>query len=323
MLILAWNLSIVWVVFYALTQLHLFENLVVSCGLSKPLFVFFSKLSMQYIQPTCFLVNTLFYLTYISQVIKLIDSKCFASVYSSERQARVIIASMSAFIHILFFGLFVTRIEDFTFNWTSIFDIVSMYTLNLYQFYVCFVLHYYQHATYQLLWKVKEKLSGKVLYIEEDEALEQLRELAVINDSLNRVMSIPILAYTLMNAVQLTLAVCLSILCTPNWTLLANSFFVWVYFAYLAYLNAQIRQLVKRTFIQLRGNYATVDAIRTQRRQHHLVRWQCRALKLQQATLYSSYFSIRIFYLTCISLPVLLSLVLFVANYVLLMTQTN
>lgn len=232
---------------------------------------------------------------------------------------------MSAFIHILFFGLFVTRmdlIEDFTFNWISIFDIVSMYTLNLYQFNVCFVLHYYQHATYQLLCKVKGKLSGKVLYIEEDEALDQLRELAVINDSLNRVMSIPILMYTLMNAVQLTLAVCLSILCTPNWTLLANSFFVWIYLAYLAYLNAQIQQLVKRTFIQLRGNYATLDAI-TQGRQHHLVRWQCRALKLQQATLYSSYFSIRLFYLTCISLPVLLNLVLFVANYVLLMTQTN
>ena len=332
---LIWNLAIDIIILYTLINYPIFQSEIASCKNVKPLFVYFAKLSLDYIHPICFSITIIYYFVFSQRLLRLLDSPCFMIIYNTKRQAIFILTGVIVSTHIIYIILLANQLQyvsTLTFDLRIFLSQFSAYIINIFQFSVCIILHYYQFATFKLLDNIYSKLSHKVLFIEEGEALKDVIELAILNHKLNHTMSIPIIAYGLMNAVHMTTAICFSMICAPNWSMISSSLSVWAYLIYIAWLNQQIKQLVKLILSKLRRNYQlnvdrkeytqlfemsakyNSEMIRSSKTQH-------RALKIQQADLYEKYFSMRIFYFTLMGFPFFLKVALLIADYVLLLSS--
>lgn len=393
---LLWNLAVDGLVFYGLTHLHFEEPFLKWACFSEnngrrvsPLFALFARYSLTITRPVCFSLTVLYYFLAGRKILALLDSPPFTTVYTSPRHARMIMASVVLTSHLTFFGFLAFNRDSLqsmssrvVASWSDIgLFFYSLYMVNMYQYSVCLVLHYYQHATAVILHRISKQLSSlegkevkKVALSVERQCLEKMIALAHLNARLNEILSLPLLFYILMNGSQVTVAICFSLICKPNLPMLANSLSLWVYLLFLAILNEANRRAANRIFAFMRRRYqksAEEDSeelpqrpiwARRRTAASKLRQWtpkwwsythssdgdgdsssrgktpqdevrrmikggggrlEQRALRLQQADLYQSYFTIKMFHFAWLGLPFLFQVVLFIANNVLLMTQTQ
>lgn len=340
-----------------------------------PLFSLFINSTFSLIRPACFTISIVYYFVAGRRLLALLDSPLFSTVYHSTRQARLIIGCIFFGANFIFVGFwFVNRsyvlavpaaIASSNIKWTDVaLFFFSQYMVNMYQYSVCLVLHYYQHATMLIVQRIDRQLkavveevnSSKQVYKVENHCLQQMMALGRVNARLSRLISVPLMSYIVMNGAQATMSICFALLCTPSFSMLANSLSVWVYLLYMALLNECIKRLVAGVFVMMRKRYQPVEEMMQSKKQQRQMRafkriagkrpwWytggvadlpendaekeygrgrrQRRALRLQHADLYQSFFTIKMFHFTWLGLPFIFQVVLFVANYVVLMTQTQ
>lgn len=388
-----WNLCIDVLIIYTLTHLHFERPYIEAACFSNnrklsPLLLLFVSYTFTLTRPICFTINVLHYFFVGRKMMALLDSPLFTEIYSSPQKAKVIVITIAATTHFSFIGLWYINGNSIIslsmkFMKTSWLELslyfFAQYIMSMYQFWVCLILHYYQHGTAVILQQITQQLSNlknkqksktdkqlKWAFQIEEKCLERIIALAKLNARINSQLSVMLLSYILMNGSQVMMAICFLLVCTPSFSMLANSLFLWVYLLFLAVINEQNRRAARNVFTIMRKRYQQSDEEDEQevlqkhpfwvkRTANRLRQWtprwwsdtnygdsslrkiaeselktvvggrrvQQRALRLQQADLYQSYFTIKMFHFAWLGLPFIFQVALFITNNVVLMTQTQ
>src|SRR5699024_9014283 len=210
-----------------------------------------------------------------------------------------------------------------------------------YNFVNCFAIHYCQHGTYRLLKQTQRKLSTNVLNLEEDQAMEQIRELALVNYELNQILSVPNMIFVWLNCCNTILAVCMTVMCQLNAALLCYCLLTCAYMCYLVWLNHRVIDTLKQIFTHLHKRYSTMNCHRERLFEtiahkeisaNHLNNSnglsilesdESRQMRFGEMEIYCDHFAIKIYHISNIDMQFLFQIGLFMINYIVFITQTN
>src|SRR5699024_3724536 len=127
---------------------------------------------------------------------------CIYQFYARGKQWRMI---YKGFIgsHFLFFFLFYSdKIDVHNFgewpSWKEMLRYCCLYAC-LFQYWVCGIVHYAQYAMFRLLREAEDSVGAKKSVMEAYRVLEEIRVLALINEQLNQLISMPMLIFLVLN----------------------------------------------------------------------------------------------------------------------------
>lgn len=341
------NLVFDLIIFYGHTKLDPFQlnALRSTCAITKPMFNYLVAIIDRFVYAGIFVINIVYAYFAISRVIHLLDSMHFYEFYLKGNKWRTIGQGFMGAHVVLFFLFFHDKINLRVPNLEDMIRYACMYQ-SLYQYWICGILHYSQYATYNLLLQIDGKLSpGRAIPpLEQFQLVSEIRSLAYINDELNTLLSIPTSVFILLNIFNITMFVSMAFLCTPNVGLLLHAFFSAFYLAYILNLNSRLLVTLNRIGHKLQNN-STFFRNGSVQSKNYLTRRvfslhylhtpnrrlasflsespECRQLRYQEFAIYQTYFTIKLFQMCKLNLTFLLSVALFICNYIVLITQTN
>lgn len=169
--------------------------------------------------------------------------------------------------------------------------------------------------------------SNPKMTVKEDEVLEKetlikIRDLALLNFRLNKVMSLPHLIFIFLNVFNAILTICMMVICQVNAALVFHGTVTCFYLFYLLSLNRLIVSLVKSILGGLRNKYLyfSFDTTTSQTALAH----QHRQLQITSMELYVGYFGpIKLFHLIRLEVAFVFQTGFFMLAYIVFITQTN
>lgn len=189
------------------------------CHQSKPIFLFFLHVCVGYVHPLVFAIDSAYLMINAHKIARLLDLPCFGSVYRNEKKCRIIFAVIIAVNHLFVLEFILIKMQFNGFNepiWKTVLSAVSIYTVCTYTFVNCYAIHYAQHAIYCTFKEIQLKLQRNAFSVVEDQVTKQIRELALVNYTLNQTLSIPNLVFIFLNVFNGVLIVCMSLICQAS-----------------------------------------------------------------------------------------------------------
>ncbi len=328
-----WNLSIditIFLGFLYLDPLQL-ESLGKTCAISKPMFGQLVKLNAQFVYPYIFVVNVSYSYIFSSRIIHLLDSDVFFVFYSQGNKWRYILTGFIGGHFFLCYIFFFDKINFQQFDAKQLVRYGCMYS-SLFQYWVCGIFHYFQYATWKIFCGYEKSLLLLEMTTQEQlSILDEIRLLADINANLIQYLSIPILFFIILNIFNIIMFLSMAFLCKVSVGLLIHAFTSALYLVLLIFLNHKLLLSLKRIisifqksqFITLEQNHYFLSRISKRTKIQLNEPKESRQIRYAQLNIYSKYYHIKIFQLISLNFNYLLKVSLFIASYVVLISQTT
>ena len=161
----------------------------------KPLFEYFILFGSNFVYMTKIMINFFNFILYGPLMIKLFDSSCFFQVYRDERKGKLIFyfyIAMYLFEYVTF--MFERYGSIWLYKLPSIDDFsgyLCFFCTFMQNFFLHMCIHYYQHGTRHRLNEITEHLTNVVTFEEETRLIEEIINLAIINNKLGKIISLP------------------------------------------------------------------------------------------------------------------------------------
>ncbi|KAI2800944.1 hypothetical protein BLOT_013469 [Blomia tropicalis] len=236
---------------------------------------------------------------------------------SSKKSALQILSAYTRYIGIIFepidktfLGFINTQMHkmQMKFDVQTIINLMCIHQVVWYHYFSCLILIYYQIATNYALKTMSNnlKVSQKIMNLEYFH--QKLRTMSIVSEKFNDMIGFPIILYAFYNVATIIMTIIIFIDDEPMWTMAFNSFAMSSFNIYIIKLNYSNCCMVKTIFKQMLDE--------------QMVRGRNRILRWSLIDLYYDSFQLRLFRLSQITFPFILSVTVFILNYVVLLLQT-
>lgn len=273
---LGWRLAVTTFLVYGLYTLDCLklQSVVRRCTspLKQPLFYSFVLAGTKYTYPALFLFKFVYFTAYGRPLVLLLDAPCFRQAYartSSSFQGCPTPAIFAAYVivpHLFFVWALFDRFGHVNYQLTisKLLEYFCLYMVFNYLYWMQIVMHYFQNGLRLQLLAVKRKLllvkqksksptiSWSRQFALENEAIEEIKSLALISQKLNDLLNAPLLTTILLNIFNIILVFSLALICQPYFRPIVHMVFAYGYTKYLIWCNEQVRRMVRQIMTLLR-----------------------------------------------------------------------
>lgn len=288
---------------------------------SKPLFRKIMEFYPPIILPIMTIWFILFYFSYGPKIIKSLDY--FHKVYNQNKKKQTLLT-----IWIVFNLYLLICFKKDTFYLTDPLKLCwRLYSFNIYSlhdFLVWGIVVYYKYGTYRLLCDTHYDLINSTCQIADREILKTIQVLAQQNDKMNRIISIPIIAFFVLNGTFQIILISVALLDTIgnyNYDYTLYNWMLSICFVCSIHFSMKIDQMLTTigNVLSDRSNWK----IASQTESPPLALDQQPGKSLFQISLYQKYFQLKLFDCVTLDYNFILSYALFICSYVLIIIQTS
>lgn len=325
------NLSLDLLILFTFLVLDPFEAKQYHLDYSIPWKVFIAYDTL-YLTPLAYLLLTLFYALRGRSIVDHLSWPLFTESYRREGiRVKVVALGLLFWQHLLYYSIFYDLIllQLSQFQPVTALNLLTGYLSYLSSYLALSFVYYLQHGTYLILQTIhKDLLSSNCSSATQSATLLTLSRLSLVNDSLYSLLSFPIglfITMTLLDSIStLTMGHFLGENLLLNFTHWGVNL---LYLLYLIHQNAANWALLQRIIALLRQSAFTPSLGNQLFTRTTLLTGgesadsQC--IRHFELHLYLPYFNFRLFRLCVLDYELFLSLLILLANYVLLIVQTS
>lgn len=325
------NLSLNFLILFTFSILDPFgaKQYYIDYSIPWKVFIYYDTL---YLAPLAYLLLTLFYALKGRSIVDHLSWPLFTESYRREGvRVKVVALGLLFGQHWLYYSIFYELIlmEWSQFQPVILLNLFTCYLSYLSSYVALSFVYYFQHGTYRILQTIhQDLLTSNCSSATQSATLLTLSRLSLVNDSLYSLLSFPIglfITVTLLDSIaSLTMGHFLGQNGLLNFTQWGVNL---LYLLYLIHQNAANWALLKRIIALLRQSAFTTSLWKqlftrtTPLARSESADSQC--IRPFELHLYLPYFTFRLSRLCVLDYELFLSLLIFLANYVLLIVQTS
>lgn len=355
---LAWRLAVTTFLVYGLYTLDCLklQSIVQTCTSpsKQPLFYSFVLTGSKFTYPALFFFKFVYFTVYGHSLVLLLDAPCFRQVYGrtsfQRRRTPVIFVTYVIVPHLFFVWALSGRFshQNYQITTSKLLEYFCLYMVFNYLYWMQIVMHYCQNGLFQQLVAVKRKLllvkenktpnsSWSKQFELENEAIEEIKNHALISQKLNCILNAPLLATIVLNIFNIILVFSLALICKPYLRPIVHMLFAYTYTKYLIWCNERVRTIVNQLmtilqgkndryeklivkFLKEKSKCCSKDQVKSWKKLRNLV--QSRRICLFEMHLYKKFFAVKVFQIFCLDFHFVLHGGLFIISLVVFFCQT-